>query len=151
MRSARRNSKVARPLMQFQRQPGQLALMAIVEFLNQRWLEFAGMTAEQAQGWGWGASIHPDDATTRAVLAIVPGLWYAGSEVEARMRRFDGVYRWFFSARILCAMNRAISSNGTEQTLTLRIAKGMKRCASNEQTLQMIINTIPALAWSSRP
>ncbi len=27
------------------------------DFLNQRWLDYAGMTAEQAQGWGWRADI----------------------------------------------------------------------------------------------
>ena len=31
------------------------------EFLNQRWLDYAGLTADQARGWGWGAAIHPDD------------------------------------------------------------------------------------------
>ena len=66
-----------------------------VEFLNQRWLDFAGMTAEQAGGWGWAAAIHPDD-----VMGLM-GFWQAalasGAEVdvEARMRRFDGQYRWF--------------------------------------------------------
>jgi PAS domain S-box-containing protein len=65
------------------------------EFLNQRWLDFTGMTSEDAGGWGWAAAIHPDDAPSlveywRAALD-------AGTEVdvEARMRRFDGQYRWF--------------------------------------------------------
>ena len=31
------------------------------DFLNQVWLDYAGMTAEQAQGWGWAEAIHPDD------------------------------------------------------------------------------------------
>ena len=26
------------------------------DFLNQRWLDYAGMTAPQAAGWGWGES-----------------------------------------------------------------------------------------------
>ena len=66
-----------------------------VEFVNRRWLEFTGLSSEQAHGFGWSAAIHPDDA---------PGLlkyWQASLEsgaqvdVEARMRRFDGAYRWF--------------------------------------------------------
>src|SRR5882762_10956976 len=32
-----------------------------VEFCNQPWLEYTGLTAEQAQGWGWKAAIHPED------------------------------------------------------------------------------------------
>jgi PAS domain S-box-containing protein len=65
------------------------------DFLNQRWLDFTGLSTEQACGWGWGATIHPDDA--RGLLdswqmALVTGQL---ADVEARMRRFDGEYRWF--------------------------------------------------------
>ena len=65
------------------------------DFLNQRWLDFTGLSAEQASGSGWGATIHPDDA--KGVLdswqmALVTGQL---ADVEARMRRFDGEYRWF--------------------------------------------------------
>src|SRR5262249_43626878 len=34
------------------------------DFLNQRWLDYAGMSAEQALGWGWVAAIHPTDRET---------------------------------------------------------------------------------------
>jgi PAS domain S-box-containing protein len=65
------------------------------DFLNQRWLDFTGLSAEQASGSGWGATIHPDDA--KGVLdswqkALVTGQL---ADVEARMRQFDGEYRWF--------------------------------------------------------
>jgi steroid delta-isomerase-like uncharacterized protein len=65
------------------------------DFVNQRWLDYAGMTAEQAEGWGWAAAIHPDDREglveywTSCLASGVP------VEAEARMRRFDGSYRWF--------------------------------------------------------
>ena len=65
------------------------------EFFNRRWLEFAGISAELAQGWGWTSAVHPDDLNRladywREILAS--GL---SGEFEARLRRFDGVYRWF--------------------------------------------------------
>jgi PAS domain S-box-containing protein len=65
------------------------------DFLNQGWLDYTGMTEEQAQGWGWAEAIHPDD---REKLV---GEWQsclaAGIPVdtEARLRRFDGSHRWF--------------------------------------------------------
>ena len=31
------------------------------EFLNQRWLDYTGLSQEQALGWGWQVPIHPDD------------------------------------------------------------------------------------------
>ena len=35
------------------------------DFLNQIWLDYAGMTAEQAQGWGWADAVHPEDREMR--------------------------------------------------------------------------------------
>src|SRR3984893_7225402 len=65
------------------------------DFLNQRWLDFTGLSPAQGRGLGWGAAIHPDDA--KGVLdswqmALVTGQL---ADVEARMRQFDGEYRWF--------------------------------------------------------
>src|ERR1700740_2196748 len=65
------------------------------EFFNQRWLDYTGLSAEQALGWGWEVAIHPDDLNDlvdywRRVLASgQPG------EIEGRLRRSDGVYGWF--------------------------------------------------------
>jgi PAS domain S-box-containing protein len=65
------------------------------EYLNKRWLDYTGFSLEQAQGWDWQVAVHPDDraALREAWLKMLasgkPG------EVEARMRRFDGTYRWF--------------------------------------------------------
>jgi PAS domain S-box-containing protein len=66
-----------------------------VEFLNRSWLAFTGLPHSEAAGWGWAQVVHPEDlesltATWRRILAAgEPG------EVEARLRRFDGEYRWF--------------------------------------------------------
>jgi PAS domain S-box-containing protein len=65
------------------------------DFLNQRWLDFTGLSAEKACGWGWGETIHPDDAKGLLdswQVALVTGQL---ADAEARMRRFDGGYRWF--------------------------------------------------------
>ena len=65
------------------------------EFFNDHYLEFTGFSMEQAEGWGWTDAVHPDDAAHlfnywQSIMPVGrPG------EIEARMRRFDGVYRWF--------------------------------------------------------
>ncbi len=62
--------------------------------VNQRWLEFTGLTLEQAQTGGWQAVVHPDD------LPILSHHWAVAQQnairyqAEGRMRRIDGVYRW---------------------------------------------------------
>ncbi len=65
------------------------------EFLNQRWIDYTGLSPQEALGWGWKYSIHPDDlgklmdTWLRLLASGEPG------EEEARLRRFDGEYRWF--------------------------------------------------------
>jgi len=65
------------------------------EFLNKRWHEYTGLSPEESHGWGWQTAIHPDDRVPltekwRGLLVIgEPG------EMEARLRRHDGVFRWF--------------------------------------------------------
>ena len=34
------------------------------EFLNQRWLDYTGLSMEASLGWGWKVAIHPDDLET---------------------------------------------------------------------------------------
>ena len=65
------------------------------EFSNKRWQHYTGLTSEESSGWGWQAAFHPEDLprtmdTWRALLAAgEPG------DNQARLRRHDGVYRWF--------------------------------------------------------
>src|SRR5260221_2458216 len=64
------------------------------DFFNQRWLDYTGLSAEQAREWGWTVALHSDDLNRlvnywRSVLgSCEPG------EIEARMRRSDCVCRW---------------------------------------------------------
>src|SRR6202041_2532862 len=66
-----------------------------VEFVNQRWREYAGLSLEQSQGWGWQVAIHPEDLP--ALMQRWGELLISGEpgDIKARMRRHDGVFRWF--------------------------------------------------------
>jgi formate hydrogenlyase transcriptional activator len=65
------------------------------EFLNKKWHEYTGLSPEESHGWGWQAAFHPEDLPPlmekwRELLTSgEPG------EIDARLRRHDGVYRWF--------------------------------------------------------
>lgn len=89
-----------------------------VEFLNKSWLAFTGLSQGEAAGWGWVRAFHPEDSESltdtwkRILAAGEPG------EAEARLRRFDGEYRWFLFRAVPFATKRALLSGGTERTLT---------------------------------
>ena len=91
------------------------------EFFNRRWLDYAGLSADQVHGWGWTSAVHPDDLSRladywRSVLASgAPG------EFEARLRRFDGVYRWFlFRATPSLDHGRVVKWYGTNTDIEAR-------------------------------
>ncbi len=66
-----------------------------VDYYNQRWFEYTGLTLEETQGWGWHLALHPDDvadAVERWKTSVQTGNTY---EVEYRFKRVsDGAYRW---------------------------------------------------------
>ena len=54
-----------------------------------------GLSAEQAEGWGWTAAVHPDDLNGLATIWQQALISEQRAEAEARLRRHDGEYRWF--------------------------------------------------------
>ena len=65
-----------------------------VDFINQRFLDFAGRSREDLVGWGWGSVLHPDDLNRfvdQWQAAVASG---EPMEGQARVRRSDGEYRW---------------------------------------------------------
>jgi len=65
------------------------------EFVNQRWCDYTGLSPEEVQRVGCKVVIHPEDLPKwldewRTLVASGEG-----GEIEARLRRHDGAYRWF--------------------------------------------------------
>ena len=65
------------------------------DFLNDRWLEYAGLSATQALDWKWLAAIHPDDLNHLTDYWRSITITGEPGEIEVRIRRCDGEYRWF--------------------------------------------------------
>ena len=65
------------------------------DFVNRRWSNYTGLSQEEVQRVGCKVAIHPEDLPKwldewRTLVASG-----AGGEIEARLRRHDGTYRWF--------------------------------------------------------
>jgi PAS domain S-box-containing protein len=65
------------------------------DFVNRHWCEYTGLGPGAALDRGWQKAIHPDD------LAAFSETWSliqqsgVAKDIDARLRRFDGEYRWF--------------------------------------------------------
>jgi PAS domain S-box-containing protein len=65
-----------------------------INYFNQRWHDYTGLSKEESHGWGWTVIIHPEDkqrAMDKWLLQVLPSRKPA--EIVARLRRFDGEYR----------------------------------------------------------
>ena len=78
--------------------PGFVATLAPngeVETVNRQILQYCGQSLEELKNWGTNGTIHQQDLPHLVDVftnAIASGFPY---EIEARVRRFDGEYRWF--------------------------------------------------------
>jgi len=64
------------------------------EYVNRRGLEYVGLAAEALHDWNWVSVVHPDDVPLVIPAwneAVASGEPY---ELEYRVRRADGSYRW---------------------------------------------------------
>ena len=122
------------------------------DFVNQRWLDYTGIAPEQALGWGWKVAYHPDDLDRnaeywRSVLAS-PG----EREIEGRLRRFDGTYRWFLFR--VCPL-RDESGKVVQWYGTCIDIEDRKRAAdavrASELKFRLIVHSIPGLVATMTP
>jgi PAS domain S-box-containing protein len=65
------------------------------DYLSPQWIRYTGRPAEGQLGLGWLEQVHPDDRERVAKLWGETALAGRSFDVEFRIRRHDGEYRWF--------------------------------------------------------
>jgi PAS domain S-box-containing protein len=71
-----------------------------LDFFNRTWGEFVGKPVEELLGWSWTSCVHPDD------IGVLLEKWRESIatgnplEVEARVRRADGEFRWMLHQKL---------------------------------------------------
>ncbi|WP_426671517.1 PAS domain-containing sensor histidine kinase [Mucilaginibacter sp. McL0603] len=72
-----------------------------INFYNQRWFEYTGLSYKETNGWPWRVVLHPDDVEetiARYIESLRTGKIF---EIENRYRRGrDGTYRWHLNRAV---------------------------------------------------
>jgi formate hydrogenlyase transcriptional activator len=113
-------------------------------FFNLRWYDYTGLSPAEAHGSGWHVTVHPDDMPQVRNLFLELVASGKPVEVEARLRRFDGEYRWFLCRAVPLRDERGnvVKLYGTHTDIEDR--KGMEdKLRSSEQELRRMIDAIP--------
>jgi hypothetical protein len=122
------------------------------EFLSKGWHEYTGLSPEEAHGWGWQVTFHPEDLPP--VMKKWKELLISGEpgEIEARLRRHDGVYRGFL-IRVEPFRDDAgkiFRWYGTSTDID-DLKQAEAALQAREHELLGIIDTIPSMLWSASP
>ena len=123
-----------------------------VDFLNQRWCEYTGLSVAEACGEGWLTAIHPDDLPEllnrwRSILAS-----NASGEMEARLRRSDGEYRWFlFRTRPLADASGQVAKWCGLNIDVEEVRQAEEALDARERHFKLIFDGLPALIILMNP
>jgi PAS domain S-box-containing protein len=122
------------------------------DFFNRLYLDYMGLSAEQALDWGWTVALHPDDLNRLAdYWQSVLASGEAG-EIEVRLRRFDGIYRWFLfrASPLRDESGKIVKWYGTNTDIEDR-KRAEDAVRASGRDLSQIIEAIPGLVWCAAP
>jgi PAS domain S-box-containing protein len=115
---------------------------------NQRWMDFTGLTLEESLGFGWNAPFHPDDRPRAAKLweqATASGEPY---QIEYRLRRADGSYRWMLGRALPLrdVTGKIVKWFGTLTDIH-DIKQAEEELRASEERFQSIVANVPGMVY----
>src|SRR5467141_1407993 len=114
------------------------------EFHNQRWHDYTGLPEGAETGWGWKVAYHPEDL--ERLLNEFQSIVASGApgEMEARLRRFDGEYRWFLirAVPLRDETGKIVNWYGSSTDIEDR-KRAEERLRQDERELRRITDAIP--------
>jgi len=119
------------------------------DYFNKQWLSFTGRTIEQERGNGWAEGIHPEDLPRCMKIYSESFQLKEPFEMEYRLRRADGVFRWLFDRGVPFKGSTGEFAGyiGSCIDTTARNEAQLQLKATQEAEMQRLRKLIPVCAW----
>jgi PAS domain S-box-containing protein len=123
----------------------------ILDFVNQRWLDYTGISFEQAIEEPT-RTVHPEDLSRVMEKWLVIKATVEAYEDEMRLQRADGEYRWFLIriAPVLDKQGNLLKRYGVAIDIEER-KRAEDALRRSEDRIRLSIDTIPTMVWSLQP
>jgi PAS domain S-box-containing protein len=122
------------------------------DYFSTQWTGYTGVPEGELLGWRWLATLHPDDRepTRRLWLEAVEGR--RPYDVEYRVRRRDGQYRWFKTRGLPVRdeAGRIVKWFGT--CTDVDDQKGLEaEVRESERRFRTLTEALPHIVWTAEP
>ncbi|HYD98887.1 MAG TPA: PAS domain S-box protein [Alphaproteobacteria bacterium] len=120
------------------------------DYVSRQYEAYVGRPEAELVGWGWATYLHPDDRDRTAAHWRAALSQQADYDVEFRLRRRDGAYRWFKvrAVPILDAEGRIVRWFGTCTDIEdqKRLEEELR---NSESRFRQLAEAMPAIVWTA--
>jgi PAS domain S-box-containing protein len=124
-------------------------LDALCNYFNERWLAFTGRTLAQELGNGWAEGVHGEDFDRCLQIYLAGFNARTAFEMEYRLRRADGEYRWIFDRGVPFVDDHGEFAGfiGSCIDVTESVCARERLRAQREAELRTLRGLLPVCAW----
>ena len=115
-------------------------------FFNRTWLTFTGRSMEEEHGAGWRKGVHPHDLERYLGIYTSAFDGRRDFQIEYRLRRADGEYRWVLSSGIPRFAPSGAFAGYIGSTIDITDLKRIQEEALSKQKLETLVSLTRGIA-----
>lgn len=119
-----------------------------IDYLNEHWVEYTGLSLKQLENAGWMSLIHPDDMIPTLALWGDAKTQGTNFQIEHRLGRKDGAYRWHLTRALPMRDpgGKIVMWVGTNTDID-DLKRAEQALKEREERFRVMADTAPIIIW----